>query len=281
MKLEESSKKKFYQWLPEERRAFLTEKGIKLSEIESETLERLDKLSENVIGQVRLPLGVLPKLIVNGKDYQVPMAVEEPSVVAAANHAAKIFNQNGGAVADSKRNGIYGQIVLEVTDNFDLTKFTIEFSQLISLANKKFVSLVKHGGGVRKIEASQKENLVFLRVLVDPAEAMGANKTNAILEFLGNELEKQPDIEQTLYAILSNYPTQLTSAKVSLSIDSVGGLKVAKKIALLSKIGQTDIYRAVTNNKGIMNGIDSVLVATGNDYRGVEAATAVWANIHL
>lgn len=278
MKLEESSKKKFYQWLPEERRAFLTEKGIKLSEIDSETLERLDKLSENVIGQVRLPLGVLPKLIVNGKDYQVPMAVEEPSVVAAANHAAKIFNQNGGVVADSKRNGIYGQIVLEVTDNFDLTKFTTEFSQLIRLANKKFVSLVKHGGGVRKIEASQKENLVFLRVLVDPAEAMGANKTNSILEFLGNELEKQPDIEQTLYAILSNYPTQLTSAKVSLSIDSVGGLKVAKKIALLSKIGQADIYRAVTNNKGIMNGIDSVLVATGNDYRGVEAATAVWAN---
>lgn len=278
MKLEESSKKKFYQWLPEERRAFLTEKGIKLSEIDSETLERLDKLSENVIGQVRLPLGVLPKLIVNGKDYQVPMAVEEPSVVAAANHAAKIFNQNGGAVSDSKRNGIYGQIVLEVTDNFDLTKFTTEFSQLIRLANKKFVSLVKHGGGVRKIEASQKENLVFLRVLVDPAEAMGANKTNSILEFLGNELEKQPDIEQTLYAILSNYPTQLTSAKVSLSIDSVGGLKVAKKIALLSKIGQADIYRAVTNNKGIMNGIDSILVATGNDYRGVEAATAVWAN---
>lgn len=278
MKLEESSKKKFYQWLPEERRAFLTEKGIKLSEIDYETLERLDKLSENVIGQVRLPLGVLPKLIVNGKDYQVPMAVEEPSVVAAANHAAKIFNQNGGAVADSRRNGIYGQIVLEVADNFDLTRFTIEFPQLIKLANKKFASLVKHGGGVRKIKASQKENLVFLRVLVDPAEAMGANKTNAILEFLGNELEKQPGIEHTLYAILSNYPTQLTSAKVSLSLDSVGGLKVAKKIVLLSQIGQADIYRAVTNNKGIMNGIDSVLVATGNDYRGVEAATAVLAN---
>lgn len=253
MKLEESSNKKFYQWLPEERRAFLTEKGIKLSEIDPEALERLNQLSENVIGQVRLPLGVLPKLIVNGKDYQVPMAVEEPSVVAAANHAAKIFNQNGGAVADSRRNGIYGQIVLEVADNFDLTRFTTEFPQLIKLANKKFDSLVKHGGGVRKIEASQKENLVFLRVLVDPAEAMGANKTNAILEFLGNELEKQSDIEQTLYAILSNYPTQLTSAKVSLSLDSVGGLKVAKKIVLLSKIGQTDIYRAVTNNKGIMN----------------------------
>lgn len=278
MKSEELSKKKFYQWLPEERRAFLAEKGIKLSEIEAETLERLDKLSENVISQVRLPLSVLPKLIVNGKNYQVPMAVEEPSVVAAANHASKIFNQNGGVIADSKREGIYGQIVLEATDKFDLTSLTAEFSQLIELANQKFASLVKHGGGVRKIEASQKENLVFLRVLVDPAEAMGANKTNTILEFLGNELEKQPDIEQTLYAILSNYPTQLTDAKVRLSIDSVGGWEVAKKLVLLSKIGQTDIYRAVTNNKGIMNGVDSVLVATGNDYRGVEAATAVCAN---
>ena len=278
MKSEELSKKRFYQWLPEERRTFLEEKGIRLSKIEAETLERLDKLSENVISQVRLPLSVLPKLIVNGKRYQVPMSVEEPSVVAAANHASKIFNQNGGVTADSKREGIYGQIVLEVVEGFDLTSLTAEFPQLIKLANQKFASLVKHGGGVRKIEASQKENLVFLRVLVDPAEAMGANKTNAILEFLGNNLEKRSDIEQTLYAILSNYPTQLTDARVSLVIDSIGGLEVAKKIVLLSKIGQTDVYRAVTNNKGIMNGVDSVLVATGNDYRGVEAATAVWAN---
>ena len=93
MKLEESSNKKFYQWLPEERRAFLTEKGIKLSEIDPEALERLNQLSENVIGQVRLPLGVLPKLIVNGKDYQVPMAVEEPSVVAAVKFLIKMVER--------------------------------------------------------------------------------------------------------------------------------------------------------------------------------------------
>ena len=278
MKSEELSKKKFYQWLPEERRNFLEEKGIELSNIDSDTLTRLNTLSENVIGQIRLPLGILPKLIVNEKSYCVPMAVEEPSVVAAANHASKIFNQNGGVEAVSIRNGIYGQIVLEVAQNFDLVEFTKEFPKLIDLANRKFTSLVKHGGGVRKIEASRKDNLVFLKVLVDPAEAMGANKTNAILEFLGNRLEKQTNVKQTMYAILSNYPTQLTTAKVSLEVNSVGGPKVAKKIALLSEIGQMDIYRAVTNNKGIMNGVDSVLVATGNDYRGVEAATAVWAN---
>ena len=249
MKPEELSKKKFYQWLPEERRNFLEEKGIELSNIDSDTLTRLNTLSENVIGQIRLPLGILPKLIVNEKSYCVPMAVEEPSVVAAANHASKIFNQNGGVEAVSIRNGIYGQIVLEVAQNFDLVEFTKEFPKLIDLANRKFASLVKHGGGVRKIEASRKDNLVFLKVLVDPAEAMGANKTNAILEFLGNRLEKQTNVEQTMYAILSNYPTQLTTAKVSLEVNSVGGPKVAKKIALLSEIGQMDIYRAVTNNE--------------------------------
>lgn len=278
MKSEELSRKKFYQLPPEERRHFFEQEGIELSEIDSKTLNRLNRLSENVIGQVRLPLGIIPDLVVNKQKYIVPMAVEEPSVVAAANHASKIFNQNGGVEAVSIRNGIYGQIVLKVTNNFDLNSFTQQFPELINQANQKFASLVKHGGGVRKIEASQKDNLVFLRILVDPAEAMGANKTNAILEFLGNKLEKQEDIEENLYAILSNYPTQLTTAKVSLNMDSVGGFKVAKKLVLLSKIGQNNVYRAVTNNKGIMNGIDSVLIATGNDYRGVEAATAVWAN---
>ncbi len=278
MKSEELFKKKFYQWLPEDRRNFFEQEGIELNEIDSKTLERLNRLSENVIGQVRLPLGVIPNLIVNKRKYIVPMAVEEPSVVAAANHASKIFNQNGGVEAVSIRNGIYGQIVLEVTNDFDINSFTRQFPELINQANQKFASLVKHGGGVCKIEASQKDNLVFLRILVDPAEAMGANKTNAILEFLGNKLEKQANIEQNLYAILSNYPTQLTTAKVNLNVDSVGGFKVAEKLVLLSKIGQNDIYRAVTNNKGIMNGVDSVLIATGNDYRGVEAATAVWAN---
>lgn len=117
MKSEELSKKKFYQWLPEERRNFLEEEGIELSKIASDTLTRLNTLSENVVGQVRLPLGILPRLIVNEKSYCVPMAVEEPSVVAAANHASKIFNQNGGVEAVSIRNGIYGQIVLEVAQD--------------------------------------------------------------------------------------------------------------------------------------------------------------------
>lgn len=269
---------KFYKLTPEQRREILAKENVNLANIDEDTLARLNNLSENVIGQVRLPLGVMENLIVNDQSYWVPMSVEEPSVVAAANHGASIFAKNGGVVAHSQRDGIYGQIVLKVSDNFSLDNLTAKFPGYLDLANTEFASLVRHGGGVRSIEAEQKEDLVYLKVLVDPAEAMGANKTNSILEFLSQKMAALPGVEEKLFAILSNYPSQLTTAKVKLSVDSVGGLEVAKKVALLAKIGYDDPFRAATNNKGIMNGVDSVLIATGNDYRGVEAATAVLAS---
>lgn len=269
---------KFYQLTPKQRREILQSEGIKLEEIDDQVLARLDQLSENVISQLRLPLGVVQNLEVNGHKYWVPMAVEEPSVVAAANHGANIFAQNGGVQAVSKRDGIYGQIVLRVNDDFVLAELENAFPHLIALANQKFASLVKHGGGTREITAKQIKNLVYLRVLVDPAEAMGANKTNSILEFLSTKLVELSEVAEKLFAILSNYPSQLTTAKVKLDPATLGGKRVAERIALLSKIGSEDPYRAVTNNKGIMNGADAVLLATGNDYRAIESATAVLAS---
>ncbi|MDH5099888.1 hydroxymethylglutaryl-CoA reductase, degradative [Lactobacillus kefiranofaciens] len=269
---------KFYQLTPKQRREILQSEGIKLEKIDDQVLARLDQLSENVIGQLRLPLGVVQNLQVNGHKYWVPMTVEEPSVVAAANHGANIFAQNGGVQAVSKRDGIYGQIVLRVNDDFVLAELENAFPHLIALANQKFASLVKHGGGTREITAKQINKLVYLRVLVDPAEAMGANKTNSILEFLSTKLVELPGVAEKLFAILSNYPSQLTTAKVKLDPATLGGKRVAERIALLSKIGYEDPYRAVTNNKGIMNGADAVLLATGNDYRAIESATAVLAS---
>lgn len=269
---------KFYQLTPKQRREILQSEGIKLEKIDDQVLARLDQLSENVIGQLRLPLGVVQNLQVNGHKYWVPMTVEEPSVVAAANHGANIFAQNGGVQAVSKRDGIYGQIVLRVNDDFVLAELENAFPHLIALANQKFASLVKHGGGTREITAKQINKLVYLRVLVDPAEAMGANKTNSILEFLSTKLVELPGVAEKLFAILSNYPSQLTTAKVKLDPATLGGKRVAEQIALLSKIGYEDPYRAVTNNKGIMNGADAVLLATGNDYRAIESATAVLAS---
>lgn len=269
---------RFYQLQPEERRRVLRAEGIKLEDIDDQVLKRLDELSENVIGQLRLPLGVVQNLLVNGQKYMVPMATEEPSVVAAANHGASIFAKNGGVKAVSHRDGIYGQIVLKVDEQFSLADLEEKFPELIDLANQKFTSLVDHGGGTRSISAKQNGNLVYLKVLVDPAEAMGANKTNSILEFLSVKLEQFDHVEEKLFAILSNYPSQLTKAEVKIDPITIGGEKVAQRIVLLSQIGYDDSYRAVTNNKGIMNGVDAVLIATGNDYRAIENATAVLAN---
>lgn len=269
---------KFYQLTPEQRRKSLLKQGINLEKIDDKVLKRLDQLSENVIGQLRLPIGLVTELRVNDRVFMVPMATEEASVVAAANHGSKIFNQNGGVHSQSIRNGIFGQIVLQVDPSFSLDDLKRTFADLIRQTNHHFVSLVKHGGGLKKIEAILKDGLLYIKVLVDPAEAMGANKTNAILEYLSKQLVKNRDIKEKLFAILSNYPSQLTTAEVKLSFVSVGGEKTAKKIALLSQIAYDDVYRAVTNNKGIMNGVDAVLLATGNDYRAVEAACGVLAN---
>lgn len=269
---------KFYQLSPEQRREKLLAAGIKLDAIDHAVLSRLDKLSENVIGQLRLPVGLVQKAIVNQQKYVVPMATEEPSVVAAANHGMSIFAKNGGVIADSKRNGIFGQIVLKINKHFSLETLKTTFPDLIKKANQQFNSLVKHGGGLKKIQAEVKQDLLYLKVLVDPAEAMGANKTNSILEYLAAELENYAGIDEKMFAILSNYPSQLTTAKIALDPASVGGLEVAQRIALLSQIAHDNPYRAVTNNKGIMNGVDAVLLATGNDYRAVEAACGVLAN---
>lgn len=270
---------KFYQLSAKDRRKILDDEGIELEEIDDEVLEKLNNLSENVIGQLRLPLGVVQSLNVNDANYMVPMATEEPSVIAAANHGASIFNKNGGVVASSDRSGIYGQLIMAIEDDFDLALVEKKKFALIKEANDKFASLVSHGGGLREIEFSLKNvdqrKLLYALCLIDPAEAMGANKANSILEFLAQKLLAVSRISEKLYAILSNYPSQLTTAKVELDFASVGGREVAERVALLSEIGKIDPYRAVTNNKGIMNGVDAVLLATGNDYRAIEAASAV------
>ncbi len=269
---------KFYKLAPEKRREMLQKQGIKLNQVDSQVLHDLDLLSENVIGQLRLPVGLAQNLLVNGQNYQVPMVTEEASVVAAANNGAGIVAKAGGFTASSQRDGIWGQIVMQVAENFEGSNLQEVLPTLIKKTNTDFASLVSHGGGVRKIELKQISDLLYIKVLVDPAEAMGANKVNSILEFMADELKDFAGIKQKLFAILSNYPSQITTVKAAIPVDLLGGTEIARKIALLSQIGQDDPMRAVTNNKGIMNGVDSVLLATGNDTRAVEAACGVFAS---
>lgn len=268
---------KFYELTPAKRRALLRQRGIELDEIDEQVLHDLDLLSENVIGQLRLPVGLVQNVLVNGQNYQVPLATEEPSVVAAANHGMKIVTEAGGFTADSQRNGIWGQIVLQVDADFKIAQLQAFFPELIKKAHNEYASLVFHGGGVKTITAEQEKDLVFLKVLIDPAESMGANRVNSILEYMAKQLAAFSGIKQKLFAILSNYPSQITKVKAEIPVEVIGGIETAQKIALLSRIGQTDPMRAVTNNKGIMNGVEAVLLASGNDTRAVEAACSVWA----
>lgn len=269
---------KFYELSAMQRRQYYLNKGINFVDIDATELDRLDQLSENVVSKITLPLGVVQELIVNEQTYCVPMCTEEPSVVAAANHGAKFFNLAGGTKCICQRQGIYGQIICEVNSQFNLVMLQNKLPNIIEAVNQKFDSLIKHGGGLRKIETFVKEDMLYLRTLVDPADAMGANKTNLILEDISQRLQKMTGISELLCAILSNYPSQFVQAKVEIPLQLVG-THLATKIAKLSRISQVDPYRAVTNNKGIMNGVDAVLLASGNDYRAVEAACGVQASI--
>ena len=269
---------KFYELSAMQRRQYYLNKGINFVDIDATELDRLDQLSENVVSKITLPLGVVQELIVNEQTYCVPMCTEEPSVVAAANHGAKFFNLAGGTRCIFQRQGIYGQIICEINSQFNLVMLQNKLPNIIEAVNQKFDSLIKHGGGLRKIETFVKEDMLYLRTLVDPADAMGANKTNLILEDISQRLQKMTGISELLCAILSNYPSQFVQAKVEIPLQLVG-THLATKIAKLSRIGQVDPYRAVTNNKGIMNGVDAVLLASGNDYRAVESACGVQASI--
>jgi hydroxymethylglutaryl-coA reductase, degradative len=270
-------KMKFYELSAMQRRQYYLKKGINFVDIDATELDRLDQLSENVVSKITLPLGLVQELIVNEQTYCVPMCTEEPSVVAAANHGAKFFNLAGGTKCICQRQGIYGQIICEINSQFNLVMLQNKLPNIIDAVNQKFDSLIKHGGGLRKIETFVKEDMLYLRTLVDPADAMGANKTNLILEDISQRLQKMTGISELLCAILSNYPSQFVQAKVEIPLQLVG-THLATKIAKLSRIGQVDPYRAVTNNKGIMNGVDAVLLASGNDYRAVESACGVQAS---
>lgn len=269
---------KFYELSSMQRRQYYLNKGINFVDIDATELDGLDQLSENVVSKITLPLGVVQELIVNEQTYCVPMCTEEPSVVAAANHGAKFFNLAGGTKCICQRQGIYGQIICEINSQFNLVMLQNKLPNIIEAVNQKFDSLIKHGGGLRKIETFVKEDMLYLRTLVDPADAMGANKTNLILEDISQRLQKMTGVSELLCAILSNYPSQFVQAKVEIPLQLVG-THLATKIAKLSRIGQVDPYRAVTNNKGIMNGVDAVLLASGNDYRAVETACGVQASI--
>ena len=264
------------------------ERQESLEQDEQMSVTVADQLSENVVGTFSLPYSLVPEVLVNGQEYTVPYVTEEPSVVAAASYASKIIKRAGGFTAQVHERQMIGQVALYQVDDLDLAqeKIASKKAKLLELANQAYPSIVKRGGGARDLHVEQiKGETDFLVVYlhVDTQEAMGANMLNTMLEALKPVLEELSQ-GQSLMGILSNYATDslvTASCRIAfryLSRQKDQGREIAEKIALASQLAQADPYRATTHNKGIFNGIDAILIATGNDWRAIEAGAHAFAS---
>ncbi|EOU2213340.1 hydroxymethylglutaryl-CoA reductase, degradative [Listeria monocytogenes] len=287
---------KFYKKTVEERHAILAEYAD-LNEEEQAFLASTGALSfdkanhmiENTIGIYSLPLGLGMNMLLNDKRYVVPMAMEEPSVVAAQSAGAKLIAQNGGITGSATKRKMIGQIELISVSDIQAAKENIiaNEEQLIAIANQTHPSLQKRGGGavkiqVRTAQTANDETLFIVHLLVDTQEAMGANMVNTMVETLAPELEMLTNGTANM-RILSNLVDEATATAVcrinpeSLATKTQSGEWVRDRIIAAYEFADADIYRAATHNKGIMNGIDAVIMAFGNDWRAVEAASHAYA----
>ena len=264
------------------------ERQESLEQDEQMSVTVADQLSENVVGTFSLPYSLVPEVLVNGQEYTVPYVTEEPSVVAAASYASKIIKRAGGFTAQVHQRQMIGQVALyQVAEPEQAQeKIVSKKAKLLELANQAYPSIVKRGGGARDLHVEQiKGETDFLVVYlhVDTQEAMGANMLNTMLEALKPVLEELSQ-GQSLMGILSNYATDslvTASCRIAfryLSRQKDQGREIAEKIALASQFAQADPYRATTHNKGIFNGIDAILIATGNDWRAIEAGAHAFAS---
>ncbi|HAC1443538.1 TPA_asm: hydroxymethylglutaryl-CoA reductase, degradative, partial [Listeria monocytogenes] len=271
-----------YADLNEEEQAFLASTGAL-------SFDKANHMIENTIGIYSLPLGLGMNMLLNDKRYVVPMAMEEPSVVAAQSAGAKLIAQNGGITGSATKRKMIGQIELISVSDIQAAKENIiaNEEQLIAIANQAHPSLQKRGGGavkiqVRTAQTANDETLFIVHLLVDTQEAMGANMVNTMVETLAPELEMLTNGTANM-RILSNLVDEATATAVcrinpeSLATKTQSGEWVRDRIIAAYEFADADIYRAATHNKGIMNGIDAVIMAFGNDWRAVEAASHAYA----
>lgn len=268
----------------------------------NETIQKLhDEFIENTITNFYLPYGVAPNFLINGKSYTIPMAIEESSVVAAASKAAKFWGERGGFKATIIGTEKIGQVHFLFNGNKEkLQQFFNEIKSKFFTDSENFTkNMQKRGGGILDIElrdkTSELENYFQLHATFNTKDSMGANFINTCLEQFAKTLENEAHHYdnfteeeknlQVIMSILSNYvPNCVVRAEVSCPVEnmsdtaSIDGKEFAEKFVNAIKIAEIEPYRAVTHNKGIMNGIDAVVLATGNDFRAVEAGVHAYAS---
>jgi hydroxymethylglutaryl-CoA reductase len=265
--------------------------GIQMEELEplvepgKVDMEILDHMIENVIGSMTIPLGIATNFRVNGKDYLIPMAIEEPSVVAAASNAARMTRTSGGFRATDTGPIMIAQIqAVNVPAPFQAKmRILEEKDKILALANEQDPILVKFGGGARDVRVriidTKVGPMVITELMVNTGDAMGANAVNTMAEALAPVIEKLSG-GKVLLRILSNLAEKrLVRVRATFDKDLLGGDDVVRGIIAAWAFAEADPYRCATHNKGIMNGIDAVVVATGNDFRAIEAGAHSYASI--
>jgi hydroxymethylglutaryl-CoA reductase len=273
--------------LPREARLKLLAETIGLSEndrrllagTEALALDTADSMIENAVGVFGLPLGIAANFLVNDRDYLVPMVTEEPSVVAAASNAARIVRAGGGFAAEADEPLMIGQIqLIDVPDpERAVTQLRIEASRLLDIARELQPRMVARGGGAREIEVEiASDGSVAVHVIADVGDAMGANAINTLMEGLAPEVMAIAGGSVNLRILSNLSDRRLARAEAAipfdvLAADGMSGEAVARRIESASNFAGASPHRAATHNKGVMNGIDAVAIATGNDWRAIEA----------
>ena len=247
------------------------------------SFEKADNMIENAIGTFSLPLGIATNFRINGKDYLIPMVIEEPSVIAASSKAAKTARIHDGFKAEADESYSIGQI--QVVDTYvqaAIPKIIGASHDILNLANEQSNTLSKLGKGAKEISCKDIEtdsgHMLIVELLIDVGDAMGANVTNTMCEAVAPMIEKLSG-GKTLLRILSNYSTKrMVRASAVFDKDDIGGEGVVDDIISAFQFADNDTYRAVTHNKGVMNGVIAVANATGQDSRAIEAAAHAYAS---
>ncbi len=280
----------FYRLSPEERLEKVRELA-NLSDEEAEAIAKhgslsiaqADRMIENVIGTFELPLGIATNFLIDGRDYLIPMAIEEPSVVAAASNAAKMARAGGGFVTDATPPVMIAQVQLcDVDDPYSARMEILRIrEEIIRKANEQDPVLVKLGGGCRDVEVrvvdSRRGPMVVTHLLVDCRDAMGANAVNTMAEAVAPLIERAAGGRVYLRIISNLAVFRLARAKAVFKADAIGGEEVVEGVLNAYAFAEADPFRCATHNKGIMNGVTAVVLATGNDTRAVEAGAHAYA----
>lgn len=282
----------FYRLSPKERFDIVT-KGRNLTDDQLKhlsgenplSMDLADSMIENVIGQIGIPLGIATNFKINGKDMFIPMATEEPSVVAAASNAAKASYDHGGFFTSMSGTIMRGQIqVLNVADPYAAKAKIFEHKEeILAYCNVQDPTLVSLGGGAKDIEVhiipTNSQIMLVIHLIVDTKDAMGANAVNTMAEAVSPTIETITGGKVVLKIISNLADLRLVRARAIFSTEALGGKEVVDNIVSAFEFADYDPYRATTHNKGIMNGISAVVLATGNDTRAVEAGAHAYASL--